>query len=76
MHLNATRMQTQQIFDSMDFDGNGKLTIPEFASDFKEVTSTSEAELLRRNQVEREGIQAATGAINMDMYGDIGLPEG
>jgi len=60
----------------MDFDGSGKLTIPEFASDFKEVISTSEADLLRRNQVERDGIQASIGVSSMDMYGDIGLPEG
>lgn len=49
--------------------------MPEFASDFNDVIKASETELLRRNQVDREQIQAANGTAGMEMYDDMGLPE-
>ena len=47
MRLEVSRTQTVQIFDSMDFDGNGQLSMPELMADFKNVVTTSEEELVR-----------------------------
>jgi len=30
MGIDVNKIQTQQIFDSMDFDGDGNLSLPEF----------------------------------------------
>jgi len=41
MKLDVNLTQTRQIFDSVDFDGNGALTLPELIADFNEVIGTS-----------------------------------
>lgn len=52
MKLNVNLTQTHAIFDSIDFDGNGKLSLPEFQSDFKNVISSSLEDLLLINRQE------------------------
>ena len=49
MRLNVTHSQTVAIFGSMDFDGNNQLTLPEFLADFKDVTTSTLDELIRKN---------------------------
>ncbi len=47
MHLDVSQSQALAIFDSIDFDGNGNISLPEFVSDFKMVCATSVEELIR-----------------------------
>lgn len=47
MQLDVTSQQSIAIFDTIDFDGNGQISLPEFVSDFKMVCATSVEELIR-----------------------------
>ena len=50
MRLNVSRAQTQQIFDSIDFDGGGTISLPEFQADFNDVIRNDLEDLIRDNQ--------------------------
>lgn len=47
MQLDVTSQQSVAIFDSIDFDGSGEISLPEFVSDFKMVCASSLEELIR-----------------------------
>ena len=47
---NISSSQAQAIFDSVDFDGSGSISLPEFTSDFKMVCATDIDELIRENR--------------------------
>jgi Ca2+-binding EF-hand superfamily protein len=40
MNIPAVDSEIQQIFQSIDFDLDGKLTLPEFLADFKNTVAT------------------------------------
>lgn len=52
MRLQVTLSQTHAIFESIDFDGSGTISLPEFQSDFKNVVNSSLSELLQTNRQE------------------------
>lgn len=47
MQQPVTLKQSVEIFESIDFDGSGSVTMPEFMSDFKMVCFTDIEELIR-----------------------------
>ena len=47
---NISSSQAQAIFDSVDFDGSGSISLPELTSDFKMVCATDIDELIRENR--------------------------
>ena len=49
MRLKVSRAQTQQIFDSIDFDGGGTISLPEFQADFNDIIRNDLDTLVRRN---------------------------
>lgn len=49
MQIEVTSQQSLAIFDSIDFDGSGEISLPEFVSDFKMVCASSMEELIREN---------------------------
>ena len=52
MKLDVNRSATGQIFESIDFDGSGDISLPEFQSDFKNVVTSTLEELLMTNRQE------------------------
>ena len=54
MDLPLTSQQVQQIFDSIDFDGSGDVSLPEFIADFNHVVATPVEELVALNQLHNE----------------------
>ena len=59
MDLKISSSQLQQIFDSIDFDGSGDISLPEFKSDFRHVVHTAVEELVMMNQLENENTSVA-----------------
>ena len=49
MKLGLTSQQAHQIFTSIDFDGSGDVSLPEFIADFNHVVSTPIEELVAMN---------------------------
>ena len=45
MQLDVTSQQSIAIFDTIDFDGNGQISLPEFVSDFKMVCARELADI-------------------------------
>ena len=54
MRLKVSRAQTQQIFDSIDFDGGGTISLPEFQADFNDIIRNDLDTLVRRNQQDNQ----------------------
>ena len=52
MKLDVNRSATGQIFESIDFDGSGDISLPEIQSDFKNVVTSTLEELLMTNRQE------------------------
>ena len=50
MRLQVSLSQTHSIFESIDFDGSGDISLPEFQSDFKNVVNSTLEELLMTNR--------------------------
>ncbi len=76
MGIEINNIQTQQIFDSIDFDGDGTLSLPEWQQNFNEVINTSLHDLLHQNQQANMEIQQSMGGgYDFDLGSTMGLPE-
>lgn len=53
MHFQMTNTQAQEIFASIDFDGNGSISLPEFMTDFRMVCASDVEELVRNEHTKR-----------------------
>lgn len=60
MQLDVTSQQSIAIFDTIDFDGNGQISLPEFVSDFKMVCATSIEELIREEHQKAQNNEKAS----------------
>ena len=77
MQLNVTRAQTEQIFASIDFDGDGELSIGELIASFRDTTMSEEHILVQRNQAEQQDLQEAQDHVYLYSLGDnMGVPDG
>ena len=62
MQLDISSQQSVAVFDSIDFDGNGEISLPEFVSDFKMVCASSLEELIREEHQKAQNNQKASMA--------------
>ena len=66
MRLQVSLSQTHAIFESIDFDGSGNISLPEFQSDFKNVVNSDIEDLLRINR--QENLDAFETVGNYDAF--------
>ena len=72
MHFSVTQTQSQEIFASIDFDGNGAISMPEFMSDFRMVCASDAEELVRNEHSKRaeqqKMAQGGLGHLSKEQY--------
>ena len=53
MKFSITVSECQEIFDSIDIDGSGAISLPEFMADFNTCCERSEEDLIREEHAKR-----------------------
>lgn len=67
--FNGSQQIMREIFDSIDVDGSGELTLPEIQADFNFTVQTSVEQLLMQNQSNKKMAQQA--GMSQEQYSEI-----
>ena len=62
----VSAVDVQQLFESVDFDGSGQISLIEFKADFEAVVSTDVETLIRDNKSKMSELQNTVNPNNMD----------
>ena len=72
MKIKLTEKEVKDIFNSIDFDWSGKITYPEFISDFKKTVDTDIMTLINEEKERAEIERTGTSGIAGTSYGGYG----